>query len=549
MHWGQECLSRFNGMFAFLIWDAKENELFGARDRFGEKPFYYAGSAGQVLFASEIKALFPMLGQVPAFRPEIARAYLQQGIADFSSQTFYQGIFSLPAAHQLCVRAGRIQVSRYWQLEESESFDDDPIEAFRWLLFDSIRLRTRSDVPIGTCLSGGLDSGSIVCGLAQMLGEANGQFTRKTFTAAYPDYDESKLAALVNEHSRSCGHATVPEPRSLAQLEQLLWFHDEPFHSFAAFAGFEVMRLARQHGVVVLLNGQGADELLGGYPPFLRYYLFCLLRRGHTIRALAAARGAQRLSGQGAIRSLLQALKVGLQEVLSDTALMCARSRFLQRRHAFRRCCFQPDFLAGADRHQVERPSSPISNPFKRQLHLSLFGSHLPLYLRVEDRNSMAHSIESRQPFLDHRLAERVFTFPTEPFMRHGENKHLLREAMRGILPQAVRSRPEKDGFPVPQMRWMRKDLRDEIRELLNSSEMRSRGIFDMAALQCRFEEFTQAHAKGDAPPSDFWLRVIFFELWLRARRRYETEPVERDSMIPATIVNAPAEGTPWSTA
>src|SRR5262249_2335433 len=181
LHWGQECLHRFNGMFAFLIWDEKEQKLFGARDRFGEKPLFYAETPRHLFFASEIKALIPLLGRVPPFHPGVVREYLQEGNLDYSRDTFFRGVYSIPAAHSLTVRDGRLAPRCYWQLQEKEEFQGDPIEAFRELFLDSIRLRTRSDVPLGTCLSGGLDSGAIVCGLSHELGRVGAQVTRKTF--------------------------------------------------------------------------------------------------------------------------------------------------------------------------------------------------------------------------------------------------------------------------------------------------------------------------------------------------------------------------------
>ena len=185
-----------------------------------------------------------MLGRAPDFRPGVVLNYLQNGIADLLTDTFYKEITAVPAAHQLRVADGKLRIEPYWRLEASERFRGDPIAAFRDLFIDSVRLRTRSDVPLGTCLSGGLDSGAIVCSLPLVMGEASTQVTRKTFTANYREYDEQVYVDLVNGRSGSTGYTITPEPPSLASLEEMLWFHDEPFHSFTAWAGYEVMWLA-----------------------------------------------------------------------------------------------------------------------------------------------------------------------------------------------------------------------------------------------------------------------------------------------------------------
>ena len=287
-------------MFAFLIWDERERRLFGARDRFGEKPLFYAETPGGLLFASEIKAIVRLMGGTPSVRPGVARAYLQHGTADVGADTFFRGISSLPAGHKLTVENDRLRVERYWDLESTERFRGDPTEAYRALFLDSIRLRTRSDVPLGTCLSGGLDSGAIVCGLPHVMGEASAQVTRKTFTAAYREFDENPYVELVNRESGSTGYSVVPEPSGLSDLAELIRYHDEPFHSFAAWAGYRVMGLARSHGIIVLLNGQGSDEMLAGYPEYLRAYLSSLIGRGRLGRAVSAASAARSLASAGA---------------------------------------------------------------------------------------------------------------------------------------------------------------------------------------------------------------------------------------------------------
>jgi asparagine synthase (glutamine-hydrolysing) len=519
MNWGPDCLERLNGMFAFLVWDQKERLVFGARDRFGEKPLYYVQVPGGFWFASEIKALIRLLGRVPDSRPGVVLNFLQNGVADLPSDTFYQEITAVPAAHKLRVVNGKLRINPYWRLEASEGFRGDPIAAFRDLFFDSLRLRIRSDVPVGTCLSGGLDSGAIVCSLPRVTGEPLGQVTRKTFTANYREYDEQAYVERVNRRSGSTGYSISPEPASLAAIENLLWFHDEPFPSFTPWVRYEVLRLARSEGVVVVLNGQGADELLAGYPFSMRYYLAELLQRGRFGRAVASARGARSLVQKTAARSLANAVALVLRQFLGGSLrrslLRPEQRRQESRRAAMDRCFLREDFLDAAEGDPLTDAVSPITGLLKHDLHLSQIRAFLPLYLRIEDRTSMAHSIESRLPFLDHRLAELVFSMKPDLFMNGGKNKFLLRAAMDGILPDEVLDRRAKFGFPVPEEGWLYHNLREPIRDLLRVRSLVD-GIFDEARLRARFDADVAAE---NTQAVSFWFRVVSFLLWRLGQR------------------------------
>lgn len=545
--WGEDCLSRFNGMFAFLLWDSQEQRLFGARDRFGEKPLFYAERHGIYYFASEIKALFPLLGRVPEPHPGAIRRYLENKWTDHAEQTFFRGISTVPPATCFTVQQGRMSLRPYWRLETSRTeVGEDVITRFRELFFDAVRLRMRADVPVGTCLSGGLDSGSIVSSIPHVLGESGTHYSGKTFTATYPEYDESQLVAEVNQVAGTNGFTCVPTPSGLEALEELLWYHDEPFHSFAAYASFEVMRLARQEGVVVLLNGQGADETLAGYSKYLTRYLADLLRQGCLRVAWEAAQGGRELTQYSVWKALRQAVWVSFKQhdprrKWGETASGQIRAG---EQHGFTR-----DFLETAVREDAPPRLSPTipESLLKTTLLYSIQVHNLPLYLRVEDRNSMAHSLESRLPFLDHRLVEYVFSLPTHWLMRGGSNKYLLREAMRGILPEQVRQRRDKFGFPIPEVRWLYGDLRPQIEDLLTSREFVERGQFDARRLLQEYRQEADAWQLGRKNLWEYrsrWFRLISVELWQRnMSQRYrltKDEPSEStaDKAINATILS-----------
>ena len=543
LQWGEACLGRLNGMFAFLLWDRHEKELFGARDRFGEKPLFYTVVGKTHHFASEIKALFPLLGRVPQGDRGVIREYLQFGRADFSTHTFFEGIHSFPPAHAFRLRDDRLEIRRYWRLEPGDGFRGDPVAEFRELFLDSIRLRTRSDVPVGTCLSGGVDSGSIVCGLARVLGTETGAVSRKTFTASFREYDESLLVAELNAASGSVGFSVTPEPAGLEILEEMLWYHDEPFHSLAAYASYEVMRLARREGVVVLLNGQGADELFAGYPKFIPYYLLSLLAGGKAAAARETLRQTGALTGRSTWALGLEALKLWVQGFLSDTAPLRARARWLRHREARSRFFLSEELACAPPPPASLDPQEMLGDPLKRRLVEEIRGTYLPLYLRVEDRNSMAHSLESRLPFLDHRLAELAFSVPSRCLMQAGYNKALLREAMRGILPESVRARREKFGFPVPQKRWLRTRLSEPLRELIDSTLTDDSGWFDPAALRQAFQRDLAASEGTDQGRWNDWFRVASVLLWRRQCARYPTGP--SPSRSDGTAASRGGQGNP----
>ncbi|MBW3600228.1 MAG: asparagine synthase (glutamine-hydrolyzing), partial [Planctomycetes bacterium] len=343
--WGEECLDRLNGMFAFLIWDQRARRLFGARDRFGEKPFYYAACGERLYFASEIKSLVRLLPRRPDSHPGVIRDYVQDGLLDHSDATFFQGIHSLPAAHQLTVERGAVQLRRYWELREREPLQRDSVEAFREALFDAVRLRMRSDVPVGACLSGGLDSGAIACIMGRLAEEFNGNITRKTFTAAYPEFDEQKEVELVNAGSGSQGWQITPQPASLDDLATLLRMQDEPIHSFNVWSSHRIMELARREGVIVLLNGQGADELLAGYRKYFPPYLHGLLRSGRIRSAYAAARDARPFTGEAAWRCLAAALASAFRAAPGASALLRLRESAGRRDYAVHTCGLTAPFL------------------------------------------------------------------------------------------------------------------------------------------------------------------------------------------------------------
>jgi len=510
--WGEACVTRFNGMFAFAIWDGDRRRLFCARDRLGVKPFYYAWDGVRFAFASEIKGLLPVIGR-PSPNQRAVFDYLEGACLDHSEDTFFEGIRQLPPAHTLTVET-QITVRRYWDFPTPGSSAlsmRDAAERFRHLFRDAVRLRLRSDVPIGTCLSGGLDSSSIVCVAndlmfvehavpRELIGER-----QKTFSSCFEDpaYDERQFIQPVVERTGAEAHYTFPDPKELAEsVSRLVWQQDEPFGSTSIFAQWNVMRLAAQHGVKVLLDGQGADELLAGYHGFFGAFFADLAARKRWLGLLRELAAYRRLHGpipKYVVANLARAF-------LPSPLVRFVRSRVTG----------SVDWIASEFRRQwgpiPAAPSLAGSHLHTMEYQL-LVWSGLRALLHYEDRNSMAFGIETRLPFLDYRLVEFLYGLAPELKIRNGWTKAVLREALDGVLPDEVRWRVDKMGFVTPEDIWFRTSLREMTRDILSDSRTRARGYLNVEAALKEFE----AHEAGRKNISFTIWRWLNLELWCRA--------------------------------
>lgn len=463
--WGEDCLSHFNGMWAFLLWDRRQKLLFCARDRFGIKPFYYYSDPKRFVAASEIKALL-VHPDVPK-RPhdDAVYDYLLFGLQDHSETTFFEGIHQISPACSLTldIPTGKFRIKRWWDItlpcRTSDRRHPDETEAqtqFYSLLRDSVRLRLRSDVPLGICISGGLDSSSV----AHLIDEG-ARKNLKGFSACFedPHCDDRPFIEEVTKSLSLESHYTFPEATDLwDELETMTWAMDEPFRSSNQFSQWCVMKLIHKHGIRVALSGQGSDEFLGGYRGYLSVFIASLLREGrffHAIRELKLAPTAHQGMNKGllAARVLYGFLPsfvtrwVGIGETIAGHTL---RSQSLQ----FVSPPFLRRFRIRHSHYWKER--HPDWTHLTRKLYQDVFRYSLPALLHYEDRNGMAFSIETRHPFLDHRLVEYVFSLPNSFKIRDGESKWLLRQAMRGTLPEKIQNRRDKKGFITPEAEWMR---------------------------------------------------------------------------------------------
>ncbi len=490
--WGPDAFSRFNGMWALAILDERGDapRLTLCRDHFGIKPLFYAEHGRRVVFASEIKALLADPTFPRAVDEQQLYEYLGHGLYDHNDLTFFAGVRQVPAGTYVTVDATGIHETRYWTPRLSEDVEPDPAE-FRRLFERAVERRLVADVPVGICLSGGLDSSPIVCTMDRLLQEHVPDSVSlgerlKTFSAVFPGdpidekrYIDSVLGVISAE-------PTWIRPTSDAWLADLeTWVRDaeEPMITTAPYAMWSVMRVARQK-VTVLLDGQGGDELLAGYVPYQYVYLRQLLREGRYAdfaRESALAR---------------------------DTVGPLVRRRLWERRHGVDPLgMLRPEWA-----RRQRRPRDPrVQDDLKRRLLQDLTTFSLPSLLRYEDRNSMAHSMEARLPFLDQELVEWILRLPASAIVSGGWSRRILRDAFRGVLPEMVRQRRKKIGFTTPEFRWFRQQ-RAAIQSLMRSPSFRARPYWDADAVA---EGFRRA-CVGETEESLFFWRAVNVEVWLR---------------------------------
>jgi asparagine synthase (glutamine-hydrolysing) len=446
--WGIDCLSRFNGMWALAIWDSREKSLFCARDRFGEKPFHYVYVPGKLFaFASEIKALWASNVVDRRINDEMLALYRDYDQVDVGEQTFYDNILRLPHAHYLKVGEKTDLVTRrFWDIDLRDQEKGKPnswyAENFRDLLFESVKIRLRADVPVGSSLSGGIDSSTVVTVMDRVLPEGAVQ---KTFSARFDDAtkDEGKWIDYITSTTNVEPHAVWPTAEGMfKELEQVFWHQDEPFLSSSIYAQWCVMRIAREQGVTVLLDGQGADEMLAGYHWYFNALSDDLVKRMNLYGYWNLQKDYKRLHGESLGRPpIARVIKQSVPHSLkkSGKAVMSLWKSF----------------------PEVPEVKPVYPKEFKKvsELRKILWWSTtrhgLVELLRYADRNSMAHSREVRLPFLDHRLVEFAFRLPDRLIINGAWTKWILREAFRGIVPDAIGSRADKLGYMPPQARWL----------------------------------------------------------------------------------------------
>ncbi len=511
LHWGPRCVERFVGMWASAIWDTRERRLWMSRDRFGIKPLYFLRRDDVFAFGSELKAILAAFQEERQIDLPYLHWFLPSGALDDGTETCFRNLRALAPASNLTIDADGRTTTEVWWNPDPEACrakwigEREPIAAFGELLGSAVDLHLRADVPIGTCLSGGLDSSTLVALTGKRV-----ERPIHTYSGLYPDPDcnEERWVDAVNGHLRTAPVPIRPAPAGdlLQDLQHITWHQDEPTAGPGLYTQYHVMRRASED-VKVLLDGQGGDELLAGYLPYLLTRIDDLATTG--------------LGGK--LKALGLALAVGRHWGRNWLGQAWARARQhmwlppLPRRRApsgVEPPFFHPELARRVAGSEVQRQEPEWSGTrLQRQLYGHLRQSSIPALLHYEDRNSMAFSIEARVPYLDHRVVEFALGLDDSFKIRGSWTKWILRKVADAHLPKAVTWRRSKLGYPTPFARWLRQGAdRDAIRDLLFSRRFLERELVARESL----EFYWGQHQRGEADRSWLLYRYVTLELWHR---------------------------------
>ena len=537
--YGHECVQKLRGMFAFALWDARTRRLLCARDRFGIKPFYYAQIGSRLYFASEIKALVPFLPAVETDRAGFAEYLTFQ--YTINDRTLFAGVHQLPPGHLLLVENGRIEVRRYWDVHYEIDHNHSPIyfeRRLKELVDDSIKVHLRSDEPIGSYLSGGIDS-SLISILASRADPKNREAFHGKFTC-FPGYDESAYARVAATSSgKNINEADISATDFIEHVSKLIYHLDHPVAGPGSFPQYMTSKLAAGK-VKVVLGGQGGDEIFGGYARYLlAYFEQCIkaaidgtYRNGHFIVTPESI-----IPNLGVLREYQPLMQTFWREGLFES---------LDKRY-FRLIDRSVDVVdeidwSQLDREQVFQTFLGVFNSTRNVRHEAYFDSMthfdfkclLPALLQVEDRMSMAHGLESRVPFLDHPLIEFVATVPADVKFKDGHMKHLLKTAFADVIPGEILNRRDKMGFPVPLKEWMGGELKEFVSDIFGSTKAQTRPFVNTTAIRSqlgssgRFSRKLWGLLSLELWYQNFHDQAAHFQGLMEVARRQPSQPVAR---------------------
>jgi len=510
--YGEDCVKKLNGMFAFAIWDRQDRTLLLARDRLGVKPLYYFMDARCLAFGSEVKALLAL--------PEVPRRLDVEALDTFltfeyipAPLSIFQDVKKLPPGHLLILQDGKISVQQYWELPcgQIKGEEAELGEALYDLLKDAVRLRLISDVPLGAFLSGGLDSSTIVCLMRELMDRPV-----QTFSIGFddPSYNELAYARTVAQHCGTEHHELILRPAVAQLVETLVGYLDEPLADVSIFPTYLVSQLARQQ-VTVVLSGDGGDELFGGY----EWYLAEQLARYYQVLPAAIRRHwlpwlVERLPPASSKKGLVNKLKRFVEGAALPAALQHFRwSMFLTAAHKAR--LYSEDFQQALGPHEAAARflaylhAVAEADPLRQEQFADIKTYLADDILVKVDRMSMATSLEARTPFLDYRVAEFAARLPRHLKIRGWHTKYLLKRCMAPKLPHAILHR-KKEGFSIPMKHWLRQELRTLMQEVLSPARLKAAGLFNVPYI----ERLQAEHLQGTANHSHQLWALMIFEIW-----------------------------------
>lgn len=520
--WGEQCVSHFEGMWSFVIYDIKKNILFGSRDRFGLKPFYYGRFGNYFTIASEIKQFV----EIPAFKAvlnqQVAFNFLNYGALNYSDETFFEGVTALGAGHNMTYHLSTHQysINRWYHFPDNQvarMHIREAAEEFTRLFEESVATRLHSDVKVGACLSGGLDSSSIVC-MANRLQPRSANLTTLGVCWQDKSIDEREYIDTVARHTGINSIKIFPEINDLSNtdvLNKIIYYQDQPIPSTSHFSEYKVYEAAGRNGLTVMLDGQGADEYLYGYGIFNWFHTCGLLANRNLVNVAREWNALKRMCSYSDIQVLKTLLytkyrtgKTQLSPLINETW--------------------------GREFAKADPLALPQGTRFNaRNLSYNqVFISSLPYQLHSADRNSMCHSVESRLPFLDHRLVEFCYALPDSYKISKGVSKMILREGLKDILPASIRERKSKLGFPAPEAQWMKDNASWMMKELDEHADVLGQFVLTAKVKN----DFNNAVNSGSSDYAPFF-RILSFAKWMKLFNVH-TSPAQRVHPV-ATLSNA----------
>lgn len=516
--WGVGCLQKFNGMWAFAIYDIEAKEIFLARDRFGIKPLYYWAPPGKPFcFASEIKQFTVLPGWQATLNGQRAFDYLVYNMTDHTDETMFAGVYHIPAGHYYkssvnniqTDKNGRVQLIKWYQPNYTSNNIpfNEAATAFEKYFKESVKEHLVSDVAVGSALSGGLDSTAIVCEINNLLKEEGNRAAQKTFSYCTADerynekkwVDEAVKAVKVDAH-----YINETSAGAIEKALELVWYHDEPNQSQSELATYHVYKLAKDNNVKVLINGQGADEYLSGYEAFTNFRWLQLLKKGKFKKLNHEIANSTTYANDGILATYIHLCYYLVPSFV--------RVFFSKKTKSYKTlsALVSLQHLKAKEQHPYDSMGYKSDSIFSIA-HRQLLHNPLPKYLRYEDRMSMANSVEARVPFLSHRLVEFATQLPADYLDGIGETKKLLLHGLRKIVPQAILSRKDKIGFVTSEEGWVKKELTGQFRKQIEAAIANSKGIIQPAAL-----EYFDGIVNGTQPFNYNYWRLIAFGEWMK---------------------------------
>jgi len=512
--WGKDCFKRFTGMWSFALYDMQNKLLFCARDRYGIKPFYYSIDKDAFYFGSEIKQLLACPVSKDLNYPMLWRSMKINALLAYGEDTFFNHIKALRPGHYLILKDKQLKTFSYdeWDVsafEQSKLSFNEAVEQYRSIFLDSVKLQMRSDVEVGSCLSGGMDSSAIVCTAA---GLTDKPF--QTFSSYYAEdkaLDERQWIKLVAEQTKATSHLVSPAPdKTIDWFEQATWHNDLPVG--AGFVSqYAVMQLAKQKGVKVLLDGQGSDELTAGYNHAFYRYFADIIRKGHL--PTFYKQYYQYLRGKPFTTFLTTFPKIKMSALFKESTLYNIEFSFYKFEpfsDSFK-SQLKPQLKSRRDLLSEIRdlPTSRLSNFLYNLMH----STTIQTLLHYEDRMAMAHSVESRVPFLDHRLVELAFSLPSDYKIKPPIGKYVHREAMKDIIPAQIYNRKDKAIFSSPfTSNWLKGSLADYVSDIFASQEFKQRGIYNLPIIKQKWKSFKS----GSKANGEMLFNILALEIWFR---------------------------------